>query len=744
MLFLSLSGMIEEGVTMTKRTFSTESLGKDLLIGVLIALVSIPISMGYAMVAGLPAIYGLYGSFLPILIYGLLTSSPRFVFGVDAAPAALTGALLASLGIASGSDDAVRIMPLITILVSLWLLLFFVLKANRLLKFISHPVMGGFITGIGITIICMQIPKLFGGTSGSGELIELLVHIYDQGTAHFHLPSLLLGLGTIAVILVCRHFLPKLPTQAIVMVLGALATVVFPLKESGIACLPSVDQGLPALTLPDFTLFPDHYQTLLVSTFTIAVVILSETLLASSNLALKHEEKLRPRREILAYSLGNVAAAATGCCPVNGSVSRSGIADQFKVNSQWMSVSASLTMVLILLFGTGFISYLPVPVLTGIVISALISTFEFSLARKLRKVDKAEYIIFWAALLAVLLMGTIYGVIVGVLLSSITFIVRQSRPKIEILGVDPEEEGYHSLKRKGNYTPIREVLLYRFSGALFYANISDFEAGLTEALKPDTRVIVIDAAGISSVDVTAAEYLLGLYHKFRRRDIRFYLAGHVTDVNAELRAFGAEELIREGAVRSRISLALRDAGYDKPYILEDSDPEKKNTYSKQLAELSWAYGDNAERILEEIAKKIAHRLTEDPETDLESLLAEEKQLAHGYWNYADEDEFLDYLEMQFVLHLEENSKHKPAGLELRIEERIAERHLLLEEKILERDPAFVERLRRHRARRDENFRKLHPETYKRLQDARQKYMTALRDRIPKLAAMLQEDADENN
>ena len=125
---------------MTKRTFSTESLGKDLLIGVLIALVSIPISMGYAMVAGLPAIYGLYGSFLPILIYGLLTSSPRFVFGVDAAPAALTGALLASLGIASGSDDAVRIMPLITILVSLWLLLFFVLKANRLLKFISHPV----------------------------------------------------------------------------------------------------------------------------------------------------------------------------------------------------------------------------------------------------------------------------------------------------------------------------------------------------------------------------------------------------------------------------------------------------------------------------------------------------------------------------------------------------------------------------------------------------------------------------
>ncbi|MBR3538292.1 MAG: SulP family inorganic anion transporter [Eubacterium sp.] len=568
-------------------------IGHDLLIGVLIAAISIPISMGYANVAGLPAIYGLYGSFLPILVYGLLTSSPRFVFGVDAAPAALTGALLSTLGITAGTEDAIRIMPLITLLVALWLFLFFILKANRLLKFISQPVMGGFITGIGITIILMQLPKLFGGTAGSGEIVELVIHICEQAETVFHWPSLILGLATILIILLSRHFFPKLPMQAIVMVLGALLQAFTPLGNLGISCLPSVDSGLPKPVLPDFSMIKANPETLLLSTLTIAIVILSETLLASNSYALKYNETLHPRREILGYSLGNAAASLAGCCPVNGSISRSGIADQFGVRSQWMSVSASMTMGLILLFGTGFISLLPVPVLTAIVISALIGTLEVPLARRLKKVDKAEYIIFWAALLAVLLMGTVYGVLIGVLLSSITFIVRQSRPKIEILGVDPEEEGYHSLARSEHYAPIKNVLLYRFSGALFFANIDYFEEGLNAAVKPDTRVIVVDSAGINSVDVTASERLLQMYYRFKDKGISFYLAGHVSGVNAELRAFGAKELIRKGVVRSRITLALKDAGYEKPFILEEREHINKPV-SKHLSEMTWAYGDEAD------------------------------------------------------------------------------------------------------------------------------------------------------
>jgi len=593
---------------MIRTTFSTKSIVKDLLIGVLIAAVSIPISMGYAMVAGLPAIYGLYGSFLPILLYGLFTSSPRIVFGVDAAPAALTGALLLSLGIESGSEDAVSIMPMITILTAAWLFLLFFFSADRLMRFISQPVMGGFITGIGLTIILMQIPKLYGGTAGTGEMPELVKHIIDTAGERFHVLSFLLGVGTTALIILSKRFFPKLPMQAILMVAGAVLAAVFGLEDKGVAMLPSVKAGLPEFRLPDFEYLEIDPRTILLSTFSIAVVILSETLLATGHYALKYEDRLRHRREALAYSVGNAAAAVSGCCPVNGSISRSGIADQFGVRSQWMSVAAGVSMLLILLFGTPLISYLPVPVLTGIVIAALIGTLEFGLAGRLRRVDRSEHLIFWAALAAVLLMGTIYGVIVGVLLSSITFIVRQTRPKIEILGVDPEEEGFHSLKRKGNYAPIHGVLLYRFSGALFFANINDFEEGLKAAISPGVKVIVIDAAGIGSVDVTAAERLLHLYHKFKEQNIRFYLAGHVSAVNAELIAFGAEELVEAGAVCSRISLALRDAGYEKPYILDPRPEQSKKSTTHHQSERSWAYGEDTEDRHMEYLKKRSREL----------------------------------------------------------------------------------------------------------------------------------------
>ena len=153
---------------MIMMTRDIKDISNDIFIGVIIAFVSIPISMGYAMIAGLPAVYGLYGSVLPVFFFACISSSPRFVFGVDAAPAAIVGSMLTSLGIAGQSEEAIRIVPVITVVTALWLLLFALLKADRLTRFVSSPVMGGFISGIGIEIILMQSPKLFGGNAIHG------------------------------------------------------------------------------------------------------------------------------------------------------------------------------------------------------------------------------------------------------------------------------------------------------------------------------------------------------------------------------------------------------------------------------------------------------------------------------------------------------------------------------------------------------------------------------------------------
>ena len=183
------------------KNISFKTAKNDIIAGIIVALVSIPISMGYAQIAGLPAAYGLYGSLIPVLIYAFTTTSPQFVFGVDATPAVLVGGTLSALGITSGSEEAMKLVPVITFVVAIWLLIFSLIKAGRIVNYISTPVMGGFISGIGITIILMQVPKLFGGSAGTGELIELGIHIWGQ-LQYFNVLSAVLGFGTVVIILV--------------------------------------------------------------------------------------------------------------------------------------------------------------------------------------------------------------------------------------------------------------------------------------------------------------------------------------------------------------------------------------------------------------------------------------------------------------------------------------------------------------------------------------------------------------
>ncbi|MBF1331596.1 MAG: SulP family inorganic anion transporter, partial [Mogibacterium diversum] len=533
---------------MSLKGYDLHFLKKDIPAGIIVALVSIPISIGYALVAGLPPIYGLYGSLLPILVYGLITSSPRFVFGVDAAPAALVGGMLYSMGIAYQSQDAVRIIPVITLFTAAWILIARLVGLGRLVKFISSPVMGGFITGICCTIILMQIPKLYGGDSGRGELHELLIHIYKTASVGVHIPSLALGLGTIIIILGSKRFIPAIPMSAVMMFIGAGLNYAMDLGQYGVKMLPEVKAGLPPLSIPDVSLVHGNVRTMMLQTLIIAIVIISETLLATNNFALKYDDKIDNNREILAYAMSNLAGGLVGCCPVNGSVSRSNIADQFGVKSQVMSISAAFTMMIILIFGTDFIHMLPVPVLTAIVISALISSTEFDLAAKLRKVDRTEWKIFYVVMFTVLIFGTIYGVLIGIILSFVTVIIRASNPPRSRLGYIPEKDQFYPVGRTTGTREIKGVLIYRFGGALFFANANTIKDEIDDLVTDDMKAVIIDASGITSIDVTAVERLMILYTKYKERGIKLFLTEHSGDLNDQLRAFGAEQMFKDYAI----------------------------------------------------------------------------------------------------------------------------------------------------------------------------------------------------
>lgn len=239
----------------TIRNYNRKNLPKDVLAGVITAAVSIPISMGYAQIAGLPAVYGLYGSVFPILLFALFSTSPQFIFGVDAAPAALVGSALLTMEIESGSAEAARIVPVITFWVAVWLLVFSLLKTGKLVSYISAPVMGGFITGICTEIILMQVPKLMGGSPGTGELPELLGHIFSTAKAA-HIPSLILGIAALVILITCKKLAPKFPMAVVLMAAGAVLTRFCPSLMDGIQTLHAVDPGLPAWSIPQILSVP--------------------------------------------------------------------------------------------------------------------------------------------------------------------------------------------------------------------------------------------------------------------------------------------------------------------------------------------------------------------------------------------------------------------------------------------------------------------------------------------------------
>ena len=638
----------------TLKNYKKEYLKKDIFSGIIMAAVSIPISMGYAQIAGLPAVYGLYGSVFPILFFALFSTSKQFIFGVDAAPAAIVGAALVSLGIESGSKEAMQYVPVIALLTGLWLLLFYFLKAGRIVDFISTPVMGGFISGIALTIILMQIPKILGGKAGSGELPELAHHIFET-CKEINWLSVVLGVGALVILRLAGKLIPKFPMAIVIMAVGVVATLLFRVDEQGVVLLDAVESGLQSFHC--FKFVGIDWQQAAGRSLMIAAVIMSETLLSENNFALKNGYKIDENKEILACAMGNLAAACVGCCPVNGSISRTSMNEQYEGKTQAVSITAGAVMAVVLVCATGFIGYLPVPVLTAIVISALMNVVELHLAVRLFKVSRNEFYIFVAACVSVLFLGTIYGVIVGLLLSFVAVVLRATNPPRSFLGMIHGKETYYDLKRNRNAYPIQHTIIYRFSENLFFANIKIFQSDIENSIKKDTKVVIIDATAINSIDITAADRLEMMAKNLEKQGIRCYITEHSENVNQQMRSLGIGHLIEEGKVRRTILAALHDAGIPSPCPLEIPKKvhavheammpaEEENT----LEEFAWAFGDDAVKEVEKKVHQVMEQLHKLPDLERLAELGIEEKLKNWHSLGAiDEDEILRRMQ----LHLDE-------------------------------------------------------------------------------------------
>ena len=666
----------------TLRNYDRKNLSKDILTGLIIMAVSIPISMGYAQIAGLPAVYGLYGSVFPIILFGLFSTSPQFIFGVDAAPAALVGAALVEMGIQSGSKQAMAVVPVLTFFVAVWLFAFAFFKAGKLVNYISAPVMGG--------------------TAGTGELPELTEHIWAT-LGQINLPSLILGLVSLVILLVMKKIMPKFPMVVVLMAAGVLLSYFVSISNWGIRTLDAVEPGLPVWSIPDFSAI--GLKEVVIYSLSIAVVIMAETLLGENSFAQKNGYRVNANQELVAFSMGNLAAALTGCCPINGSVSRTAISEQYQGKTQLTGIVAGISMIFVLLGATGLIAYLPVPMLTAIVISSLLGATEFDLAVRLRKISKKECLIYWGAFWGVLMLGTINGVLIGIILSFAEMIIRTAKPARCFLGVQPGHRHFEDLTESLHNCEIEGVVIYRFSSSLFFANIDILQQDIENVIGPDTKAVILDASGIGSIDVTAADRLAILYRSLKARGIRFYITEHIAELNEQMRGLGLGFMIEEGRVRRTIHVALKDMGIHYPYPLKGNvDNAERSPFRKRVdnsvQEFVWAFGSDSEA---EIEKQIHLQIEHLKENgDMQELL-------HGQWNHMDELDADAWIE-----HLEEHMKEivKISGQdEQELTVRFEKHRKKLREQMLKEHPELVAMFEERRRLLDEQLEKKWPDVY---------------------------------
>ena len=562
-------------------------------------------------------------------------------------------------------------MAVITLLTGLWLTLFYLLRGGRFAKFVSESVLGGCVSGIAAVVILTQFPRLFGGTVSRGRAPVLLAHLVRE-TANFHALSFLLGLATVIAILLGRRQ-KKVSMSVVVMIVGIALNAVFHFDRYGVALVGSVPAGLPPFIAFDWSpLFGHHAEALIVDSLAVALVIAAETLVSTGEFARRYDDRIDNQRELLACAGGNLAAALFGSSPVIGCLSRTNRANKLGVTSQWMGVSFFATMALFLL-----LAYLPVPILTGIVICSLGTILEFDMAEHLWKIDRANFFVFAAAFAAEML-GLAEGVLVGVVLSFASFTMQASAQPSYFLGCMRGHEGFFDLEQTPHARPVRHTVLYQFNRPLFFASVEDFERDLSAMIQDDTEIVVV--TGISSVDMFAAERLMHFYQKLKKRGILFYLAGHAAAVNEQFMAYGAGALINDGAVRQRLTQALNAGGLTPPYPLEWEEDNPKQRGNAAIEAFMWAYGREAEARLTRLAYQTADEVLNGRALDWEKLNPAEAEVVGEYWNSEDEKEWESVLEMYLATPPSERRDGEEGFLALSLG--MMEHRMLLERQLL--------------------------------------------------------------
>ncbi len=498
----------------------------DLIAGITVSIILIPQGIAYALIAGLPPIYGLYCALVPQVMYAIFGSSRQVAIGPVAMDSLIVATGVSTLALA-GSDSYISIAILLALMVGGIQFILGIFSLGFIVNFLSKPVITGFTSAVALIIGLNQFRNLLGVDFIQSDQIQIILEDFWLQIGNYNLNTSLVGLISALIIIVFRRINKKIPNALIVVIIGIIVMKYFGGNFSDIAIVKEVPSGLPKFGIPEFDL--DQIRELLPIALTLVMVGYLETISIGKSLEAKQDEyRIRPNQELIALGLANMVGSLFKAYPSTSSFSRSAINQESGAKTGMAALVSVLMVLLTLLFLTPLFYFLPKTVLAAIIIVSVFGLINFKEAAFLWKANNLDFWLMFATFLATLLLGIEYGIMVGVGLSLIILIFRTSRPYVTELGKVPDSDFYRNKNRFEEVILENEILVFRFDAQLFYANSSYFRDNLDELASEKgsaLKLIVLDSESINRIDSTGVEMLKERIKFYKKKNITFYFAG---------------------------------------------------------------------------------------------------------------------------------------------------------------------------------------------------------------------------
>ncbi len=494
------------------RNYRLPWLIQDLSAGLVLTAILIPVGMGYAEAAGLPAIYGLYSTIVPLIAYAIFGPSRILVLGPDSALIPLISATV--LPLANGDPiRAIAIAGMLSIFAGGMCIIAGLVKFGFITELLSKPIRYGYLNGIAVTVLISQLPKIFGfsvnGNTIWEEMTGFVQSVHDGKTNN---TALAIGLSCLIVILVLKRLAPKVSGVLIAVIGATIVSSLFNLhQQTGISVVGALPQGLPTFQVPNIA--PIEFKTLLSSALAIALVSFADLSVLSRTFAIRGGYKADRNQELIALGVANIASGLFQGFSVSSSASRTPVAESAGSKTQITGIVGAICIGIVLWFAPTLLQNLPQAALSAVVISAGLAIFEIKGTLRLYQLRPFEFVLSVVCFCGVALLGVIQGIFGAVGLALIAFVWSAWRPHYAVLGRVDGIKGYHDVLRHPEARRITGLVIFRWDAPLFFANSEIFCEQVMNAVVAAptiTKWVLVAAEPVTDIDLTAADAIAEL------------------------------------------------------------------------------------------------------------------------------------------------------------------------------------------------------------------------------------------